>query len=201
MLKLKIKQIFFHTRFLHDIDSKHFNAEGSPRCWITETCCDGHSTTAKLCLSVQRVDFCLDLAVLLMESAAQYWSYIAQNMTRYQWWEHAAHVAELLLEGCFNHETSHCWSYNPRQEIKDENMMHIKSSLTGGMLWLLRLPTFSYVPLGVQTVKKQNNMHEREHHLYPRPENLASNIILHVVLQLPVYLLWSPCMLLYCIDS
>lgn len=83
--------------------------------------------------------------------------------------------------------------------------MHLKSSLTGGMLWLLRLPTFqcifSYVPLGAQTVKKQTNMHEREHHLYPRPENLASNIILHVVLQLPVYLLWSHYMLLYCIDS
>lgn len=44
-----------------------------------------------------------------------------------QWWEHAAYPAELLLEGCFNHETAQCWSYNSRQGITDEYMLHIKS--------------------------------------------------------------------------
>lgn len=48
-------------------------------------------------------------------------------MTRYQRWEHAAYPAELLLEGCFNHETAQWPSYNSRQGISDENMMHIKS--------------------------------------------------------------------------
>ena len=48
-------------------------------------------------------------------------------MTRYQWWDHAAYPAELLLEGCFNHETAQRRSSNSRQGISDENMMHIKS--------------------------------------------------------------------------
>lgn len=84
-----------------------------------------------MCLTVPRVDFCLHLAVLLREEhfglRAQYWSYIALNTTWYPWWEHAAYPAELLLEGYFNHETAQCWGYNSRQEISDENMMHIKS--------------------------------------------------------------------------
>lgn len=147
----------FHTRFqqnsgiwLHrDGTAKQLNAEGSPRYFIADTGWGHPATTDRLWMRLRRDVLSCPLGGFLSasgsqrnslaaEDAAQYWSYTALNMSQYQWWEHAAYPAELLLEGCFNHETAWCWSYNSRQGISDETMLHIKSPAFPSSTFTLR---------------------------------------------------------------